>query len=41
MDTVDSGLGEDKTAELEVVERDFKGVVLARHWTSDGASRHR
>jgi hypothetical protein len=41
MDIVDSGLGEDKTTELEVVERDFKGVVLARHWTSDGASRHR
>jgi hypothetical protein len=37
MDMVDTGIGEDRVAELEVVEREPDGVVLVRHWTSDGA----
>jgi hypothetical protein len=41
MDTVDTGMGEDRAAELEVVEREPEDVVLARHWTDDGAARHR
>jgi hypothetical protein len=41
MDTVDTGMGEDRAAELEVVEREPKGVVLARHWTGDVVGRHR
>jgi hypothetical protein len=42
MDTVDTSMGEgDRATELEVVEREPEGVVLARHWTSDGAARHR
>jgi hypothetical protein len=41
MDTVDTGMGEDRAAELEVVEREPEGMVLARHWTDDGAVRHR
>jgi hypothetical protein len=28
------------SAELEVVEREPEDVVLARHWTDDGATRH-
>jgi hypothetical protein len=31
MDTVDSGMGEDRTAELKVVEKEPESVVLARH----------
>jgi hypothetical protein len=31
MDTVDSGMGEDRTAELKVVEREPDGVVLVRY----------
>jgi hypothetical protein len=31
MDTVDTGMGEDRAVELEVVERESEGVVLARH----------
>jgi hypothetical protein len=31
---------EDMTIEVEVVEREFEGMVLARHWTSDGAVRN-
>jgi hypothetical protein len=31
MDTVDTVMREDRAAELEVVERDLKGVVLVRH----------
>jgi hypothetical protein len=27
--------------ELEVAEREPEGVVLARHWTGDGAARQR
>jgi hypothetical protein len=41
MNTVDAGMGEDRAAELKVVEKEPKGVVLARHWISDGAARHR
>jgi hypothetical protein len=41
MDTVNTGMGEDRAAELKVVEREPDGVVLARHWTGDGAVRHR
>jgi hypothetical protein len=41
MNTVDSGMEEDRTTELEVVEREPEGVILARHWTDDGAVRHR
>jgi hypothetical protein len=29
------------TVELKVVEREPEGVVLARHWTGNGAVRHR
>jgi hypothetical protein len=31
MDTVDTGMGEDRATELGVVEREPEGVVLARH----------
>jgi hypothetical protein len=41
MDTVDTIMGEDRVAELEVVERELEGMVLVRHWTGDGAVRHR
>jgi hypothetical protein len=38
---VDIGIGEDRAAELEVVEREPESAVLTRHWTGDGAVRHR
>ncbi len=41
MDTVDIGTREDRVAELEVVEREPEGTMLARHWIGDGAVRHR
>jgi hypothetical protein len=41
MDTLDTGIGEDRAAEVEVVEREPDGVVLVRHWTDNGAVRHR
>jgi hypothetical protein len=41
MDTVDTSIGEDRAAKLEVVEREPEGVVLARCWTGDGAVKHR
>ena len=41
MNTVDTGMVEDRAAELEVVEREPEDVVLARHWISNGAARHR
>jgi hypothetical protein len=41
MDMKDSDMGEDMTAEVDVVERELEGVMLARHWTGDGAARHR
>jgi hypothetical protein len=40
IDTVDTGMGEDRAAELEVVESKPEGVVLARHWTNNRAARH-
>jgi hypothetical protein len=30
----------DMTIEVELIEREHKGVVLERHWTGDGAERH-
>jgi hypothetical protein len=41
MDTVDTGRGRDRAAQLKVVEREPEGVVLARHWTGNGAVSHR
>jgi hypothetical protein len=41
MDTVDTGMGDDRAVELGVVEKEPEGVVLARHWTGNGAARHR
>jgi hypothetical protein len=41
MNTVDTGMGEDRAAELEVVEREPEDAVLARHWIGDTAVRHR
>jgi hypothetical protein len=41
MDTVDTDMGEDITTEMELVERESEGVVLVRHWSSDGTVRHR
>jgi hypothetical protein len=41
MDMVDTGMGEDRAVELEVVEREPEGAVLARHWIGDRAARHR
>jgi hypothetical protein len=41
MDTVNTGMGEDRAAELVVIRREPDGVVLARHCTDDGAARHR
>jgi hypothetical protein len=41
MDREDSGMGENMMVEVEVVEREHEGVVLAKHWTNDGVERHR
>jgi hypothetical protein len=41
IDREDSDIGEDMMVEMEVVEREHEGVVLAMHWTGDGAERHR
>ncbi len=41
MDTMDTDMREDRAAELDVVEREPEDVMLARHWTNDGAARHR
>jgi hypothetical protein len=41
MDTVNTGMGEDRVAELNVIGREPEGVVLARHCIDDGAARHR
>jgi hypothetical protein len=41
IDTVDTAMGEDRVTELEVIKREPEGVVLTRHWTGDGAARHR
>jgi hypothetical protein len=37
MDTVDTAMGEDRAAALEVVEREPEGMVLARHWTDEAS----
>jgi hypothetical protein len=31
MNTVDTGIGDDRTTELEVVERELEEVVLVKH----------
>jgi hypothetical protein len=41
MDREDIDMVEDMTVEVEVVEREHEGVVLARHWISNGAEMHR
>jgi hypothetical protein len=41
MYTVNTGMREDRAAELDVIEREPKGVVLVRHCIDDGAARHR
>jgi hypothetical protein len=38
MDREDSGMGEDMTVELEVVEREPEGMVLTRHWTGEAST---
>jgi hypothetical protein len=35
MNIVDSGMEEDRTIEVEMVERELKNMVLTRHWTCD------
>jgi hypothetical protein len=37
MDTVDTGIGEDRAAELEVVERESEGTVLLSHWIGEAS----
>jgi hypothetical protein len=41
MDKEDSGMGQDMMVDLEVAETKPEGMVLVRHWTDDGAVRHR
>jgi hypothetical protein len=41
MNTMDTDIREDRATELKVVEREPEGVVLTRHWTGNGAVRHR
>jgi hypothetical protein len=41
MNTVDTSMWEDKAVGLKVIEREPEDVVLVRHWTGDGATRHR
>jgi hypothetical protein len=40
MDTANTDMGEDRAAELKVVERESKCVVLVIHWIGDGTVRH-
>jgi hypothetical protein len=40
MDREDSGMREDMTVDVKVVEREPDDVMLMRHWTADGAARH-
>jgi hypothetical protein len=40
IDREDSDMEEDMTVEVKVIEREYKNVVLMRHWTSDGAEMH-
>jgi hypothetical protein len=41
MDREDNDMGDDMMVEVKVVEKEHEGVVLARHWTSDGAALSR
>jgi hypothetical protein len=41
MGMMNTGMREDRAAELVVVERELEGVVLVRQWIVDGAVRHR
>jgi hypothetical protein len=41
INTEDSDMEEDITVEVDVVEREHEGMVLARHWTSDEAEMQR
>jgi hypothetical protein len=38
MNREDKGMWDDMMVEVKVVEREREGVVLARHWTDDGAA---
>jgi hypothetical protein len=40
MNMTDIHMMEDTMAEVEVVEREHKSVVLMKHRTDDGAERH-
>jgi hypothetical protein len=40
IDREDNDMWEDMTIEVEVVEREHEGVVLARHWTGNVAEMH-
>jgi hypothetical protein len=40
IDREDIDMVEDMTVEVEVVKREHEGVVLVRHWISDGVERH-
>jgi hypothetical protein len=37
MDTIDTGMWEDRAPELEVVKKEPDGVVLVRHWTGEAS----
>jgi hypothetical protein len=37
MDMMDTGMGEDRAAELEVVEREPECMVLVRHWSGEAS----
>jgi hypothetical protein len=41
MDREYSDMGADMRVEVEMVEREHDSMVLVRHWTGDGAERHR
>jgi hypothetical protein len=40
IDREDSDMEEDMTVEVEVIEREYKNVVLVRHLTSDRVEMH-
>jgi hypothetical protein len=40
-DREDNGIGENMMVEVKVVEREREGVMLVRHWTSDGVTTSR
>jgi hypothetical protein len=37
MDTMDTGMWENRSPELEVVKKEPDGVVLVRHWTGEAS----